>query len=86
MAKPMGQERGTGHSAEVAAVVRTRDTGTLPYECYIDSRNAQCLVFERYRDSQALLDHFENLGETMAALFRTCSASGRSVARLAGNS
>jgi len=28
------------------------------------------------RDAEALLEHTANLGETMAALFETCSASG----------
>ena len=30
----------------------------------------------RYRDSQALLDHVKNVGDTMAAILQTCSASG----------
>ena len=40
------------------------------------SDNTECLAFERYRDSQALLDHHKNLGDTMAAILRTCSGSG----------
>jgi quinol monooxygenase YgiN len=45
-----------------AELVRTKDTGTLQYELYFNSDNTECLVFERYRDSQALLDHHKNLG------------------------
>ena len=56
--------------------VRTKDTGTLQYECFFSSDYAECVVVERYRDSQALLEHFANLGGTGAALFETCSASG----------
>ncbi len=56
--------------------VRTKDTGTLQYELYFNSDNSECLVFERYRDSEALLEHFANLGDTMAAILQTCSASG----------
>jgi quinol monooxygenase YgiN len=56
--------------------VRTKDTGTLQYDCFFSSDYAECLVVERYRDSEALLEHFANLGETAAALFETCSASG----------
>jgi hypothetical protein len=48
----------------------------LQYEQYINSDNTECLVFERYRHSQALLDHLKNLGDTMAAILQTCSASG----------
>jgi hypothetical protein len=34
------------------------------------------LVYERYRDSDALLEHLANLGDTMDALLRVCSISG----------
>ena len=59
-----------------AELLRTKDTGTLQYELYFNSDNTECLVFERYRDSQALLDHHKNLGDTMAAILQTCSGSG----------
>lgn len=64
------------HSERCTELVRTRDTGTLQYESYMNSDETECLVFERYRDSQALLDHFQNMGETMTAIFETCSGSG----------
>jgi quinol monooxygenase YgiN len=63
-------------AAKCAELVRTKDTGTLQYELYFNSDNTECLVFERYRDSQALLDHHKNLGDTMAAILQTCSGSG----------
>ena len=50
--------------------------GLCSTELYFNSDNTECLVFERYRDSQALLDHHKNLGDTMAAILRTCSGSG----------
>jgi quinol monooxygenase YgiN len=53
-----------------------KDTGTLQYALYFNRDNTACLVFKRYRDSQALLDHHKNLGDTMAAILRTCSGSG----------
>ena len=56
--------------------MRTKDTGTLQYALYFNSDNTECLVFERYRDSQALLDHFKHMGDTMAAILQTCSGSG----------
>ena len=73
-------------AAKCMELVRTKDTGTLQYEMYINHDNTECLAFERYRDSQALLDHFENLGDTMAEFFQTCSGSGRCAARRALNS
>jgi quinol monooxygenase YgiN len=63
-------------AARCVELVRTKDTRTLQYELYFNSDNTECLVFERYRDSQALLDHHKNLGDTMAAILRTCSGSG----------
>ena len=42
-------------AARCVELVRTKDTGTLQYELYFNSDNTECLVFERYRDSQALL-------------------------------
>jgi quinol monooxygenase YgiN len=63
-------------AAKCAELARTQDTGTLQYELYCNSDNTECLVFERYRDSQALLDHHKNLGDTMAAILQTCSGAG----------
>jgi quinol monooxygenase YgiN len=63
-------------AAKCMESVRTRDTGTLQYDWFFSSDYSECLVYERYRDSEALLEHIANLGETMAALFETCSGSG----------
>ena len=43
-------------AARCMELVRTKDTETLQYELYFNSDNTECLVLERYRDSQALLD------------------------------
>jgi quinol monooxygenase YgiN len=58
-------------AAKCAELVRTKDTGLCSTSC--TSRAITPSVFERYRDSQALLDHHQNLGDTMAAIFQTCS-------------
>jgi len=63
-------------AAKCMESVRTKDTGTLQYDWFFSRDCAECLVYERYRDSDALLEHIANLGETMAALFETCSGSG----------
>ena len=62
--------------ATCTEIVRTRDTGTLQYEVYFNADETECIVFERYRDSDALLEHHRNLGDTTAAIFETCSGSG----------
>ena len=62
--------------AQCIAVVRARDTGTLQYETFFNEDASECIVYERYRDSDALLEHFSNLSVLMPALFQTCSAQG----------
>ena len=62
--------------AECMEIVRTKDSGTLGYAAYFNSDESECIVHEHYRDSEALLEHFQNLGETANAIFQTCTASG----------
>src|SRR5467141_1044499 len=62
--------------AKCMAVVRAKDTGTLQYELFFNDDSSECIVYERYRDSGSLLEHFSNLGPLMTALFQVCSASG----------
>jgi quinol monooxygenase YgiN len=63
-------------AAKCMESARTKDTGTLQYELFLNSDCTECMVFERYRDSEALLQHLTNLGDTMAALMKICSISG----------
>jgi len=56
--------------------VRARDSGTLQYDWFFSDDYSECVVYERYRDSDALLEHVANLGGTMNALLQTCSISG----------
>jgi quinol monooxygenase YgiN len=63
-------------SAKCLESVRTKDSGTLQYESYFNADETECIVFERYRDAEALLEHTKNLGDTMQAIFATCSISG----------
>ena len=63
-------------SAKCAEIVRTKDTGTLQYEQYFNEDETECVVFERYRDSDALMEHHRNLGDTFDAILETCTGSG----------
>jgi quinol monooxygenase YgiN len=63
-------------AARCVELVRTKDTGTLQYDLFLNSDETECIAFERYRDSQALLEHHTNLGDTIAAILQTCSGSG----------
>jgi hypothetical protein len=57
-------------------IVRTKDTGTLQYEIYFHDDQSECIVLERYKDSEALLQHAANVGDLMEAILATGSVSG----------
>jgi quinol monooxygenase YgiN len=42
-------------SAQAREIVRTKDTGTLQYDIYFNDDESECMVIERYRDSDALI-------------------------------
>ena len=63
-------------AAECMESVRSKDTGTLQYDWFFNSEESECVVVEKYRDSDALLEHITHLGKTLGAMFKTCSASG----------
>ena len=60
-------------SAQAMEIVRTRDSGTLQYDIYLNVDESECMVIERYRDSSALIEHFENLGDLSEAILATVS-------------
>ena len=57
-------------------IVRTKDTGTLQYEIFFNADESEAVVFERYRDADAALEHFANIGHLMAPLMATASITG----------
>jgi hypothetical protein len=57
-------------------LARAEDTGTLQYEIYFNDDESEGIVLERYRDSQALIDHAAHLGEIGEAILATGSVSG----------
>jgi quinol monooxygenase YgiN len=63
-------------SAQAMEIVRTKDTGTLQYEIYFNDDQSEYIVLERYRDSEALIEHLANLGDLGAAILATGSVSG----------
>ena len=60
-------------SAQAMEIVRTKDSGTFQYDIYINDDESECMVIERYRDSAALIEHFENLGDLVQAILSTVS-------------
>ncbi len=63
-------------SAQCMKIVRAKDTGTLQYDIFFNHDETECIVLERYRGSQALLDHMSNLGELAEAILATGRVSG----------
>lgn len=60
--------------AEAMEIVRSKDSGTLQYDIFLSDDSSEGVVYERYRDSDALLEHFANLGDTMNGLIQTYSS------------
>ncbi|MGH2372759.1 MAG: putative quinol monooxygenase [bacterium] len=63
-------------SVQCMEIVRTKDTGTLQYDIYFNDDQSECIVLERYRDSEALIEHAAHLGDLMEAMLATGSVSG----------
>ena len=61
---------------EAMKIVRTRDTGTLQYEIFFNEDETEAMVFERYRDADAAIQHFSNISHLMAPLMATASVTG----------
>jgi quinol monooxygenase YgiN len=62
-------------AAQCMDIVRAKDTGTLQYEIYFNDDQSECIVLERYRDPEALMEHAANLGELGQAILATGLAS-----------
>lgn len=60
-------------SAHAMEIVRTKDTGTLQYDTYFNDEQTECVVIERYRDSEAAMEHAANLAELSAAVLEIVS-------------
>jgi len=57
-------------------IVRTQDTGTLQFEVYFNDDESEWIVLERYRDSEALVEHAEHIGNLNEAIAATGDVSG----------
>jgi quinol monooxygenase YgiN len=82
----VGIARFTFHEGEVATfkrlaaqcmeIVRTKDTGTLQYDIYFNDDESECVVLERYADSDALISHAAHVADISEAILATGSVSG----------
>jgi quinol monooxygenase YgiN len=63
-------------SAECMAIVRAKDVGTLQYDTYFNDDESQCIVLERFRDSDALILHGQNMAPLMESIMATGTVAG----------
>ena len=63
-------------AAQAMEIVRNKDTGTLRFEISFNDDQSECIVLERYRDSEALIEHATHLGELNEAVLATGFVSG----------
>jgi len=61
--------------AQVMDVVRAKDIGTLQYVIYLNDDQSEGVVYERYRNSEAVIEHATHVGDLMEAIFATGSVT-----------
>jgi quinol monooxygenase YgiN len=67
-------------SEQCMEIVRTKDNGTLQYDIYFNDDESEAIAIERYRDSEALIEHLAHLGDDlMAAMMATASVHGETL-------
>lgn len=62
-------------SAQCMEIVRTKDSGTLQHDIFFNDDQSECMVLERYRDSEALMEHRAHIGDLMETIAETGSRS-----------
>ena len=58
-------------SEQANAIVEAKDSGTLQYDLFLNDDQTECMIVERYRDSDAAMEHAANLGHLFAAVLDT---------------
>jgi quinol monooxygenase YgiN len=63
-------------SEQAMEIVRTKDRGTLQYEIFFNEDETEAVVFERYRDADAAIEHFANISHLMEPILATATVTG----------
>jgi len=64
-------------SAECLEVVLAKETGaTLQYDTYFNADESEAIVIERFRDSEALIEHGNNMAPFMERILATATVYG----------
>lgn len=58
---------------EAMKIVRAKEPGTLQYEVYFNKDESECMVIERYKDSEAAMQHAKNLGHIFVGVLNIVS-------------
>ena len=58
-------------SAKALEIVQAKEPGTLQYDVFFNADQTECVFVERFRDSQALIDHAANMAEISPAVIAT---------------
>ena len=60
-------------SEQANAIVEAKDPGTLQYDLFLNDDQTECMIVERYRDSEAAMEHAANVGHLFADVLATVS-------------
>lgn len=63
-------------AAQAMEIVRSSEPGTLQYETYFNDDESEAIVLERYRDSQALIEHGQHMADLMEPILATADVTG----------
>jgi quinol monooxygenase YgiN len=53
------------------ALVAANEPGTLQYDLFLNDDQTECMIVERYRDSEAAMEHAANVGHLFADVLAT---------------
>ena len=56
--------------------MQAKDAGTLQYDTFFNDDESKCVVLERFRDSDALILHGQNMAPFMESIMATGTVSG----------
>jgi len=56
-------------------MVKQKDKGTIQYDWFYNHSTSECIVRERYVDSDAVLEHMANVGELLGGLVKLSTIS-----------
>src|SRR6266496_4533766 len=55
------------------ALVAANEPGTLQYDLFLNDDQTECMIVERYQDSEAAIEHAANVGHLFADVLATVS-------------